>query len=85
MAAATRTELTHLYVLGRGERNVLIPLAPHDAVSSLFTRSFVPFYNPAALGYTLDVLQQVASAVPCAELRFAPDDKVIEFVRENAT
>ena len=84
LAAAARVELTHAFVLGRGERNELIPLAPHEAVSSLFTRSFVPFYNAAALGYTLEVLQQVAAAVPCAELRFVPDEKVVEFVRENA-
>ncbi len=83
-AAADRTELTHVFVLGQGDRNELVPLAPAEAVSSLFTRSFVPFYNGAALAYTLDVLQQVALVVPCAELRFVPDAKVVEFVRENA-
>jgi hypothetical protein len=85
LAAAERTELTHIFVLGRGAENELVALAPAQAVSNLFTRSFVPFYNAAALGYTLEVLQQVAGAVPCAELRFVPDRKVVEFVREYAT
>ena len=85
LAAAARTELTHVFVLGRGEQNELVPLVVHEAVSHLFTRSFVPFYNPTALDYTLEVLQQVAGAVACAELRFVPDERVVAFVRENAT
>lgn len=85
LAAAERTQLTHVFVLGRGAANELVALAPPRAVSELFTRSFVPFYNAAALGYTLEVLQQVAGAVPCAELRFVPDRRVVEFVREHAT
>lgn len=84
LAAATRTELTRIFVLGHGEKNELVPLAQPDVVSSMFTRSFVPFYNPAALAYTLEVLQQVADAVQCSELRFVPDERVVEFVRENA-
>lgn len=85
LAAAERTLLTHIFVLGRGADNELVALTPAQAVSDLFTRSFVPFYNAAALGYTLEVLQQVAGAVPCAELCFVPDRKVVEFVRECAT
>ncbi len=74
-----------LFVLGRGAANELVALAPPQAVSELFTRSFVPFYNAAALRFTLEVLQQVADAVACAELRFVPDRKVVEFVRECAS
>ncbi len=82
LAAAERTELSRIFVLGRGKRNELVPLAPAEAVSQLFSRSFVPFYEPAALGYTLELLQRIAEAVPCAELRFVPDDNVVEFVRK---
>jgi hypothetical protein len=85
LAAAERTLLTRSFVLGRGAANELVALAPPRAVSELFTRSFVPFYNAAALRYTLEVLQQVADAVACAELRFVPDREVVEFVRECAS
>jgi hypothetical protein len=82
LAAAERTELSRIFVLGRGKQNELAPLSPAEAVSQLFARSFVPFYEPAALGYTLELLQRIAEAVPCAELRFVPDDDVVEFVRK---
>lgn len=85
LAAPERTELTRIFVLGRGDENELLSLAPPQAVAELFTRSFVPFYDAAALGYTLEVLQQVAGAVACAELRFVPDRRVVEFVRECAS
>lgn len=83
-AEAMRTRLTQIFVLGRGVRNELIPMALPEAVANLFTRSFVPFYNAAALAFTLEVLQHVAGAASCSELRFVPDERVIEFVRENA-
>jgi hypothetical protein len=82
LAAAERTELSRIFVLGRGKQNELVPLSPAEAVSQLFARSFVPFYEPAALGYTLELLQRIAEAVPCAELRFVPDDNVVGFVRK---
>lgn len=85
LAAAQRTEVSRIFVLGRGARNELVPLSPAQAVSELFARSFVPFYNPAALDYTLEALQQMAVTVPCAELRFVPDERVVGFVRECAT
>jgi hypothetical protein len=84
LAAPVRTELTQIFFLGRGARNEMVALREPEAVAQLFTRSFVPFYHPAGLDYSLKLLQQVARAVPCAELRFVPDERVVEFVRENA-
>ena len=45
---------------------------PPRAVSELFTRSFVPFYNADALRYTLEVLQQVSDAVAYLEVSLQP-------------
>jgi hypothetical protein len=84
LATSARTELTQIFFLGRGARNEMVPMREPDVVAQLFTRSFVPFYSPGGLDYSLSVLQQVARAVPCAELRFVPDERVVEFVREHA-
>ncbi len=83
LAAAERAELTRIFVISHGERNELVPLAPAEAVSQLFARSFVPFYDPAALGFTLELLQRIAGEVPCAKLHFVPDESVVEFVRKQ--
>jgi hypothetical protein len=83
LAAAIRTELTRMFVLGRGATNEWLPMALPEVVANLFTRSFVPFYDAAALAYTLEVLQHVAAAAPCAHLRFMPDASVVDFVRQH--
>jgi hypothetical protein len=81
LAAPDRTELTHLFFLGRGALNQTVPIRVTEAVMRLFACSFVPFYNAPGLDYSLDFLQQVAGAIPCAELRFVPDAGVIEYIR----
>ena len=83
-AAAVRTELTRIFVLGRGASNECIAMALPEVVANLFTRGFVPFYDAAALAFTLEVLQQVAAAAPCAHLRFVPDASVVDFVLQHS-
>jgi hypothetical protein len=81
-AYSTRTPLTQIFFLGRGEKNEVVPVRPIDAVARLMACSFVPFYNAAALDYALAFFEQLTKAIPCGELRFAPDERVLEFVRE---
>jgi hypothetical protein len=79
---STRTPVTQIFFLGRGSNNEVIPVRPPDAVARLMASSFVPFYNAAALHRVLAFLEHVTGAIPCGELRFAPDGRVLEFVRE---
>ena len=81
LACSTRTPLTRIFFLGRGENNELIPVRPAEAVARLIACSFVPFYNASALDYVLAFFEHVTESVPCGELRFAPDERVLEFVR----
>ena len=83
-ATASRIELTQMFVLCHAPENELVPMAEHEVVANLFARSFVPHYDREALGYSLELLQQVAEVTPCSGLRFVPDASVVEFVRENA-
>jgi hypothetical protein len=46
--------------------------------------SFVPFYSPGGLDFTLVFFQQVTKDVPCHEIRFVPDDRVVEFIQRQA-
>ena len=49
-------------------------------VSTVAT-SFPPFYNPEALDYTLGFFEEVVQSVPCFELRFFQDEKVISLIQ----
>ena len=84
LAAPIRTGLTQIFFLGRGSRNEMIPLRQPDAVSRLLACSFVPFYSPSGLDFTLALLQKVTKAIPCTALQFVPDERAVEFVREQS-
>ncbi len=84
LASAQRTPVDRILFLARGERNEIAPLAEADAVARLMACSFVPFHSRSGLDFTLAFLQQVTRAVACAELRFVPDERAVDFVREHA-
>ena len=44
--------------------------------------SFVPFYIASAFNDVLAFFEHVSEVVFRGELRFAPDERVLEFVRE---
>lgn len=80
MACSTRTPLSQIFFLGRG-RNEVVPMRPHEAVAHLMACSFVPFYDASALQHVLTFFERVINAIPCVQLRFTPDERVLEFVR----
>lgn len=81
LACSTRTPLSHIFFLGRGNNQVVSVRRP-EAVALLMACSFLPFYHAAALDYALAFLEHVTRVIPFGELRFAVDDRVPEFVRE---
>jgi len=84
LACSARTPLTRILFLGRGKKNELVPVRTPEAVSRLMACSFVPFYNASALEYVLAFFGHVIEEIPCSELRFAVDERVLEFVRGYA-
>jgi len=81
-AAQKRAPLKHIYFLEKGERNQLLTLRMIESMGNLFTCSFPPFYNRRALDSMMSFLSEVVSAIPCYELRFLPDKRVVEFVQQ---
>ncbi len=79
-SSRARAPLTRIYFLRQAKENKLLPQRPAQAVGQLFTCSFPPFYNPEALDFTLGFFEEIVQAVPCFELRFLQDEKVIELL-----
>ena len=75
-----RAPLSRIYFLRHAQKNELLPQRPAQAVGQLFTCSFPPFYNPEALDFTLGFFEKVVQSVPCFELKFLQDKKVIELL-----
>ena len=79
-SSAARAPLTRIYYLQHGDKNELLPQRAAQAVGRLFACCFPLFYSPGALDFTLAFFEEVVITVPCFELRFLPDQRVIEFV-----
>jgi hypothetical protein len=80
VACPDRAPLKRIYFVRHGQSNTLIPQRPAQAVSRLFACCFPLFYSAEALSYTLGFFEEVVKAVPCHELQFLPDARVVDFV-----
>jgi hypothetical protein len=84
VACPDRAPLTRIYFVRHGDSNTLIAQQPAQAVGRLFACCFPLFYNAEALAFTLGFFDDVVKAVPCCELQFLPDARVVDFVlRQN--
>lgn len=79
-----RAPLDGIFFLHHGERNALRELGRVEAAARLFSCGFPTFYDAAGLDFTLAFFDEVTGAVPCYELSFVPDGRVVEFIRSHA-
>ena len=84
LARADSAPLTRIFFLARGTRNELARQNRAAAAARLFACSFPPFYSADGISFTLEFLDELTRIVSCDELRFVPDRRVIEFIRERA-
>lgn len=83
LALPNRAPLERIYFLEKGEKNEVVPQKNSESVGDLIACSFIPFYRQDALSFTLSFFEKVVNAVPCYELRFVPDQRVVEFIIES--
>ena len=77
-----RAPLKRIYFLKKGDQNQLLKLRMVESMGNLFTCCFPPLYNRRALDSMMSFLSEVVSAIPCYELSFLPDKRVVEFVQQ---
>jgi hypothetical protein len=74
-------ELTRIFFLRHGNDCMTRRVEGVTAVAHLFACSFPPFFSAEALADTLETLEQLARATPCADLWFPNDPVAIEHIR----
>jgi hypothetical protein len=47
--------------------------------------SFILFYSREAVGFTMRFLEEIVEAVPCYELSFLPDKRVVKWLQTRYT
>jgi len=83
LASPEKAPPKNVYFLAKGSKNEVIPLKQSDAASRLFSCSFPPYYNQQALDFTLTFIAELVRSIPCYELRFLPDRKVLKIVMSH--
>jgi hypothetical protein len=80
MSSPCRAPLRRIYFLQKGEKNEFIPQRFAASIGCLFACSFLPFYNPQAVDFSLTFYEEAVKKVSCGNLRFFPDERVIDFI-----
>ncbi len=81
MALPLDAPLKRIFILKHAPENVATRLSVMQAVSMLLVRCFAPLWDPQAMQFTLQLLEEMCQSVPCYELGFVPDSQVVDFVR----
>lgn len=84
ITSACSAPLTKVFFLGRGLENELVPQSKAEAAARLFACSFPPFYSFRGISFTLEFLDELTQQVDCDELKFVPDESVIQFILEQS-
>ena len=83
ISCAGEARLSHIFFLRHGRKNELVFQKRAGAAARLFACGFPPFYSPSGIDFTLSFYDEVTKKIPCSELRFFPDDRVIDFIRRQ--
>ena len=70
-----------IFFLRHGDKNSAIPKKGAEAVSILLTRCFPPLWDKKGMEYTIGLCHHIVEKIPCHELSFEPDMKIVDFVR----
>jgi hypothetical protein len=85
VASPAGVPLTRVYFLRHGEKNRRLPemvsMMGTEVVARMLAASFVPFYSSEAMDFILEFFEGLEKAVPSYELRYVPDERVVEFIQ----
>jgi len=76
-----RLPISKIFFLNPGGKNNAIQKNGAEAVSMLLARSFPPFWDQKSMTYTIDLCQRFVDKIPCYELSFEPDSRIVDFIR----
>jgi hypothetical protein len=72
--------LRAVFFLEHHPSHEVVPIAPPVAAARLLACAFLPFHAADAVERTIAAAEQIARAVPCYALRFAPDRSVVDVI-----
>jgi hypothetical protein len=84
-SSPARAPLADVCFLAKGPENRLLEKAATESMGRFLASSFILFYSREAVGFTMRFLEEIVEAVPCYELSFLPDKRVVKWLQTRYT
>ena len=85
LARSARAPLAQVFLLRHAAANAVLPISGVEATARLFSCTFPTFHDRVGLAFTVGCCEELVRTVPCAELGFVPDDRIVGLVRRHAS
>ncbi|MCK4244330.1 MAG: hypothetical protein KAX20_01750 [Candidatus Omnitrophica bacterium] len=72
--------LKKIFFIKHSKENKIIPIKGTEAISKLLVYSFLPFWDKKGMEFTVKFCAELAQKVPCYELGFIPDERLLNLV-----
>src|SRR5581483_11026850 len=72
-ASPSSAKISRIFVLEHASKNEVVQLSRSQAAAEILARSFVPFYDKAALDFTLSYAHSISDSIPCYAYKFLPE------------
>jgi hypothetical protein len=77
-------KLEKIFFLRHSQKNAIQPLSRVESVLQMLQCSFPPYWDAAGMEFTMEFFEKIASSMPCYELAFEPDKRVIDLISKHA-
>ena len=81
-ASPAKVKLEKIFFIRHGQTNSVEAVAGTQPVLKFLKASFPPFWDKKCMQFAMEFFNDLAAAVPCRELAFVPDSKIVDFVND---
>lgn len=80
LCSPKKARLEKIFFLKHAEKNGIKKISLIDATSCMIVCSFPTFWNKKGMEFTVGFIDELTREVPCYELGFVPDERVLDLV-----
>ena len=80
-ASPAKVKLEKVFFIEHGRANSVKAVGGTFPVLQFLKASFPPYWDKKCMQFAMEFFSDLVAAVPCRELSFVPDSKIVEFVK----
>jgi hypothetical protein len=82
-ASPAKIKLEKIFFIKHGQANSARAVSGSFPVLQFLKASFPPYWDKNCMEFAMEFFNDLVAAVPCSELSFVPDSKIVEFVKSS--